>query len=557
MKRVGLFVGIDKYKNGITQLKCAENDAKELSYAFNSAGFKVDFIHNEQCDCNTITRKIQSMLADLEPDDIFVFYFSGHGREHDGRHYLACVNSFPDSKLYDLDAYPISTLISLTDIPGLRRFFILDCCRSNILADKNGSFICESSRDIALNSAVVQNKDIGIIPPLILSSCSTGEQAFEHYETGHGYFTEALLQIIKDKSIRSFEQFQKSLNVVNTPKPQNVCWNGNISKWSDIILFKNWKNYPPQEQITNESAKYELPYLKNDIDTLLSGLKQKYSSEAEKKLNQANQAENDCNYAVAKMFFEQAKEMLQVELTAAQKRIAAEQGDATAQYKLGVCCTNGEGVPQDPKEAVFWYRKAAEQGDAQAQFNLGNCYRNGDGVQKDLAQAVFWYRKAAEQGYAQAQFNLGVCYKNGYGVQKDLTQAVFWWRKAAEQGYAQAQYNLGVCYRNGYGVQKDLAQAVFWYRKAAEQGDAQAQCNLGFCYENGDGVQKNLTQAVFWYRKAAEQGYAQAQYNLGECYRDGDGVQKDLKQAVFWFRKAAEQGDIEAQEALKKLNVSQ
>ena len=52
---------------------------------------------------------------------------------------------------------------------------------------------------------------------------------------------------------------------------------------------------------------------------------------------------------------------------------------------------------------VAAYRKAAEQGDAKAQYNLGVCYANGDGVQKNLKQAVFWYRKAAEQGNAFAQ----------------------------------------------------------------------------------------------------------------------------------------------------------
>ena len=56
---------------------------------------------------------------------------------------------------------------------------------------------------------------------------------------------------------------------------------------------------------------------------------------------------------------------------------------------------------------MFWYRKAAEQGDASAQYNLGVMYENGHGVEQDDEQAVFWYRKAAEQGYADAQYNLG------------------------------------------------------------------------------------------------------------------------------------------------------
>ena len=45
-----------------------------------------------------------------------------------------------------------------------------------------------------------------------------------------------------------------------------------------------------------------------------------------------------------------------------------------AQYNLGVMYDNGEGVPQDYKEAVKWYRLAAEQGNANAQTNLGNMY---------------------------------------------------------------------------------------------------------------------------------------------------------------------------------------
>ena len=67
---------------------------------------------------------------------------------------------------------------------------------------------------------------------------------------------------------------------------------------------------------------------------------------------------------------------------------------------------NGEGVPEDDKEAVKWYRLAAEQGHAQAQYNLGLMYANGEGVPEDDKEAVKWYRLAAEQGHAQAQSTL-------------------------------------------------------------------------------------------------------------------------------------------------------
>jgi hypothetical protein len=92
------------------------------------------------------------------------------------------------------------------------------------------------------------------------------------------------------------------------------------------------------------------------------------------------------------------------------------------------------------------YRASAEQGDAKAQAKLGLCYVKGSGVTQDSAEAVKWFRKAADQGYARAQYDLGVCYWNGSGVTRDRAEAVRWFRKAADQGDAKAQYWLGRCY---------------------------------------------------------------------------------------------------------------
>jgi len=78
--------------------------------------------------------------------------------------------------------------------------------------------------------------------------------------------------------------------------------------------------------------------------------------------------------------------------------------------------------------------KLAEKGDALAQFNLGSMYDNGEGVEQDFKEAVKWYRKAAEQGHANAQTYLGVMYATGRGVENDEEEAIKWLRKAAEQG---------------------------------------------------------------------------------------------------------------------------
>ena len=93
---------------------------------------------------------------------------------------------------------------------------------------------------------------------------------------------------------------------------------------------------------------------------------------------------------------------------------------------------------------MYWYTKSAEQGNAAAQYNLGLCYYEGKGVKQDYEKAVYWYTKSAEQGYDVAQNNLGVCYKNGQGVKKDYERAIYWFEKAAEQGNRIAQKNLDI-----------------------------------------------------------------------------------------------------------------
>ena len=157
----------------------------------------------------------------------------------------------------------------------------------------------------------------------------------------------------------------------------------------------------------------------------------------------------------------------------------AEQGNASAQFNLGVMYGNGQGVTLDYAEAVRWYRKSAEQDDADAQYNLGNIYRTGRGVPQDYAEAERWYRRAAEQSDDSAQYNLGAMYYNGQGVPQDYAEAAKWFRKAADQGKAKAQFNLGVMYDNGYGVPQDYVQAYMWYNLAEAQGRTAAARNRG------------------------------------------------------------------------------
>ena len=115
-------------------------------------------------------------------------------------------------------------------------------------------------------------------------------------------------------------------------------------------------------------------------------------------------------------------------------------------------------------------RPLAEQGDAEAQFNLGVMYYEGRGILQNFAEAFKWFRLAAEQGYAEAQTYLGIVYQTGKVVPQDYASVVKWWRLAAEQGYAEAQSMLGVLYATGNGVLQDHEMAHMWYNLAATNG---------------------------------------------------------------------------------------
>ena len=69
-------------------------------------------------------------------------------------------------------------------------------------------------------------------------------------------------------------------------------------------------------------------------------------------------------------------------------------------------------------------RVRAEQGNSSAQLNLGLMYDEGQGVLQDYKEAVKWYRLAAEQGYSKAQYNLGLMYYKGLGVPQDWEEVV-------------------------------------------------------------------------------------------------------------------------------------
>lgn len=259
----------------------------------------------------------------------------------------------------------------------------------------------------------------------------------------------------------------------------------------------------------------------------------------------ANKGNADAQYSLYTIFYEGIYVEENYEEAFKWGMMAANQEHADAEYGVAEAYQYGNGVKIDYKEAVKWYEKAADQGLTEALTELGYDYKFGDmNLSVNYGKSFAYYIQAAQKGDMAGQANVAEFYMEGKGIEKNEEEALKWYRKAAEQGDADSEYAIGQYYEYDGN---DIKLAIEWYKKAAEQGHVDAQMKMKNCYGNGEGLEKDLTQAFEWAEKAAEQGDAKAQCYLGRCYKEGLGVEANKNTAIEWYEKAAEQGDAEAQ----------
>ncbi len=141
----------------------------------------------------------------------------------------------------------------------------------------------------------------------------------------------------------------------------------------------------------------------------------------------------------------------------------ADQGQAVAQFYIGLMHVYGDGTPQDYDTAAKWFRKAADQGTIDAINHLGYLYEMGQGVPQDYAAAAAWYRKTANQADHVGQTSLGHLYKQGQGVEQDDVQALMWFTLSADYGD-----DFAPKYRDEMAAEMTPAQISQAQKKAAD-----------------------------------------------------------------------------------------
>lgn len=170
----------------------------------------------------------------------------------------------------------------------------------------------------------------------------------------------------------------------------------------------------------------------------------------------------------------------------------------------------------------------AKEGNAKAQYNIGLLYALGKGAQKDLSHAKKWYEKAAKQGNAKAQYNLAKLYHAA--GQTDIhayQKAKYWYEKAVKGGIMQANNNLAALYIDGLGVEKNEQKALSLFEEAALKGDASAQVNVAVLYAWGEEVTHDKMKAYENFRSALKNGKSEASGYLDKLCQESAWVCKD------------------------------
>lgn len=226
---------------------------------------------------------------------------------------------------------------------------------------------------------------------------------------------------------------------------------------------------------------------------------------------------------------------------------ASEQGNAEAQYYLGLLYQNGSGVEESLEQAFVLFTSAAENGNQDAQYELSKAYANGRGTDIDGVKALHWLRVSANSGLGDAQFFLAGALDSGQGVPIDKVEALGWYRRAAENGIPIAQRILGSKYLAGDDTTApDPNEALRWLTLAAEAGDPGAMHNLAVAYGGDHDVARDDAKALKWYTAGSKTGLARSTYALAQYNELGRGLPVDIKQAALLYREALKQGDDRA-----------
>jgi WD40 repeat protein len=190
-----LAVGINKYENPKLSLNYARSDAESFGQALDNKGnslfknLEVHAIYDSDATREGILKKLDDLALTVNPEDVFIFYYAGHGSMVENQFYFIPTGC---SRLYDRDALNKEALDAsvlqekFSHIKALKQLIIMDACQSG------GSVELLATRGASEEKAIAQlSRSAGIH---VMASAGSEQFATEFSELGHGLFTYVLIR---------------------------------------------------------------------------------------------------------------------------------------------------------------------------------------------------------------------------------------------------------------------------------------------------------------------------------------------------------------------------
>lgn len=192
-------VGIDTYKNPKYNLNYALSDAKAFKQAmvknsesiFKSA--QITIIENQEATRNNIIAAFNSIKPKISQDDVFVFYYAGHGvmsEEEKPQFYIVPTDITQlygnSQQLKEKGLSAVEMQQFSLDIKAQKQLFIMDACQSGGMTEML------AMRGAAEEKAIAQlARSTGTY---WLTASGSEQFATEFAELGHGLFTYTIIQ---------------------------------------------------------------------------------------------------------------------------------------------------------------------------------------------------------------------------------------------------------------------------------------------------------------------------------------------------------------------------
>lgn len=192
-----LTIGINLYKNPRMTLNYAKPDAESFGKMMSDHGtqlyknLEIHTLYDEEATRENILRTLDEMAAKIHQEDVFIFYYAGHGSMVDDQFFFIPTGSL---RLYDFgslqkDAIEASLLQDkFKNIQALKQLIVMDACQSG------GSVELLATRGAAEEKAIAQlSRSAGIH---VMASAGSEQFATEFAELGHGLFTYLLIKAL-------------------------------------------------------------------------------------------------------------------------------------------------------------------------------------------------------------------------------------------------------------------------------------------------------------------------------------------------------------------------